>query len=475
MPRSALVEELRTCFLFEALTDEQLDWLAARGEVVSVPGGSTVYAEGDPAIYFFVLLDGELQLTARSEGDDLVITTSSTRGVYAGATRAFVEVAPKVYPNGMRAVRDCRFFRLLAEDFAALLHRWFPMAVHLLDGLFVGLTNMEEIIGQREKLVALGAIAAGLAHELNNPAAAAGATARMLRRRVAEAEEALAELAAAAPHAVSDLLPRLSELRSRAREAPPGGSLELGDREDELGDWMADHDIDDGWELAASLAPAGVDPSWLEEVAVVADPAPGPALRWIATVVDLDGLVDELEAATGRISSLVGVVKEYSHLDQAPSGDIDVHDGLESTLVLLGHKMGGDVEVVREYDRSLPTIPAYPSELNQVWTNLVDNALDAMGGSGRLTVRTARDGDAVLVEIADSGPGIPPEVQRRVFEPFFTTKAVGKGTGLGLDVSHRVVVGRHHGDIRVVSSPGDTRFQVRLPVRAGSPAAPASN
>ena len=473
MAAKTLVDELRTCFLFEALTEEQLDWLAARGEVVSVPGGSPVYIEGDPATYFFVLLDGELQLTARSEGDDLVITTSSTRGVYGGATRAFVDVAPKVYPNGMRAVRDSRFFRLLAEDFAALLHRWFPMAVHLLDGLFVGLTNMEEIIGQREKLVALGAIAAGLAHELNNPAAAAGATARMLRRRVADAEEALADLAAAAPHAVSELLPRLSELRTRARNAPPGGSLELGDREDELGDWMADHDVDGGWELAASLAPTGVDAAWLEAVAAVADPAAGAALRWIAAEVDLDGLVDELEAATGRISSLVGVVKEYSHLDQAPSGDIDVHDGLESTLVLLGHKMGG-VEVVREYDRSLPRIPAYPSELNQVWTNLVDNALTAMDGSGRLTVRTARDPDGVLVEIADTGPGIPPELQHRVFEPFFTTKGVGEGTGLGLDVSHRVVVSRHHGDIRVVSSPGDTRFQVRLPIAQGSPAAAAS-
>ena len=472
---TALVDELRTCFLFEALTDEQLEWLAERGEVVSVRGGSPVYTEGEPATYFFVLLDGELQLTARSEGDDLVITTSSTRGVYGGATRAFVDVAPQVYPNGLRAVRDCRFFRLLAEDFATLLHRWFPMAVHLLDGLFVGLTNMEEIIGQREKLVALGAIAAGLAHELNNPAAAAGATARMLRRRVADAEEALADLAASAPHAVSDLLPRLSELRARGREAPVGGSLEVGDREDELGDWMADHDVDGGWELAASLAPTGVDADWLEAVAAVADPAAGAALRWIAAEVDLDGLVDELEAATGRISSLVGVVKEYSHLDQAPSGDIDVHDGLESTLVLLGHKMGAGIEVVREYDRGLPPIPAYPSELNQVWTNLVDNALDAMGDSGRLTVRTARDGDAVLVEIADTGPGIPAEVQRRVFEPFFTTKGVGEGTGLGLDVSHRVVVGRHHGDIRVVSSPGDTRFQVRLPITQGSPEAPGSN
>jgi signal transduction histidine kinase len=469
----ALVEELRTCFLFEALTEEQLDWLAERGEVVSVPGGSAVYTEGEPATYFFVLLEGELQLTARSEGDDLVITTSSTRGVYGGATRAFVDVAPRTYPNGMRAVRDSRFFRLLADDFAALLHRWFPMAVHLLDGLFVGLTNMEEIVGQREKLVALGAIAAGLAHELNNPAAAAGATARMLRRRVADAEAALGELAAAAPHAISDLLPRLAELRARDPEASPAGSLELGDREDELGDWMADHDVDDGWELAASLAPAGVDVEWLEGVGAVADPAAGAALRWIAAVADLDGLVDELEAATGRISSLVGVVKEYSHLDQAPSGDIDVHDGLESTLVLLGHKMGG-VELVREYDRGLPQLPAYPSELNQVWTNLIDNALAAMDGSGRLTVRTARDGDAVLVEIADTGRGIPPEVQHRVFEPFFTTKGVGEGTGLGLDVSRRVVVSRHHGDIRVTSSPGDTRFQVRLPITQGSPASGAS-
>ncbi|HEX2192014.1 MAG TPA: ATP-binding protein [Acidimicrobiales bacterium] len=468
-----LIEELRRCFLFEALTDEQLDWLVARGEVVSVPGGTSVYAEGDAATYFFVLLDGEIQLTMRSEGADIVITTSSQRGVYAGATRAFVDVAPQVYPNGLRTVRDTRFFRLLAEDFAAFLHRWFPMAVHLLDGLFVGMTNMDQIVGQREKLVALGAIAAGLAHELNNPAAAAGATARMLRRRVVDAQEALVHVLAAAPHAVAELLPRVSALRSRPREAAPAGSLELGDREDELAEWLASHDVGNGWELAASLASVGVDGAWLDEVAAVAGPAADAAVRWIAAELDLDGLVDELEMATGRISTLVGVVKEYSHLDQAPSGDVDVHDGLESTLVLLGHKMGR-VEVVRDYDRGLPEIPAFPSELNQVWTNLVDNALTAMEGSGRLTVRTAREGDAVLVEITDTGPGIPPELQRRVFEPFFTTKEVGLGTGLGLDVSHRVVVGRHHGDIRVVSSPGDTRFQVRLPIRAGSPPTPRS-
>ncbi|HWC11586.1 MAG TPA: ATP-binding protein, partial [Acidimicrobiales bacterium] len=403
-----LRDELRTCFLFEALTDEQLDWLVEHGEVLSVPGGSPVYDEGDPAVYFFVLLEGEIQLTMRSGDADIVITTSSQRGVYAGATRAFVDVAPQVYPNGLRTVRDSRFFRLLADDFATLLHRWFPMAVHLLDGLFVGMTNMEQVIGQREKLVALGAIAAGLAHELNNPAAAAGATARTLRRRVADAQEALGELVASAPDAVSELLHRLSRLRARAPEAPPAGSLELGDREDGLADWMAGHEVDDGWELAASLAPTGVDTSWLDEVAAVAGPAAGAALRWVAAEVDLDGLVDELEAATGRISTLVGVVKEYSHLDQPPSGDVDVHDGLESTLVLLGHKMGGGVEVVRDYDHSLPKVPAYPSELNQVWTNLVDNALAAMEGSGRLTVRTGREGEAVLVEIADTGPGIPP-------------------------------------------------------------------
>jgi signal transduction histidine kinase len=341
------------------------------------------------------------------------------------------------------------------------------MAVHLLEGLFIGQRNSAELVGQRERLLALGKLTAGLTHELNNPAAAASRAAAALRERFAGMRHKLALLSEGRlDGAVLRALTGLQEeLVARVGSAPELTALERADREDELGDWLDDRDVGGGYELAGVFIGAGLGPADLQRVADAVEPAAlEPALRWLAYAVETESLLAEIADSTGRISGLVDAARQYSQLDRAPYQPTDLHAGLDATLVMLGAKTPPGVRVVKDYDRSLPEVPGYPGELNQVWTNLIVNALDAMAGEGTLTLRTAREDDCALVEVADTGPGIPEELRRRVFEPFFTTKPVGQGTGLGLDVSWRVVVTRHGGDLRVCSQPGDTRFQVRLPL-----------
>lgn len=462
-----LIEELRGCFLFEKLSDEQLAWLADHGDIATFDEGEEVFHEGEPAEGFFVLLDGEIQMLKRITGEDVVMNTTDHHGAYAGAVRAFVESAEeKVYVNTLRALTPVRFFRLRGEDFAYVLKTWFPMAVHLLDGMFLGLTNVENIIGQREKLVALGSLSAGLAHELNNPAAAEVRAAQALRERITEARRAIVAFAAKVDGSTfTEVVALQASAVERARVPAQLSALDAGDREDELGQRLEDAGVARAWELTPTLVAAGVDDDWVERVISLSGAHLEPVLTWMVAALDIDNLVEEVSSAANRITTLVGAMKTYSRVDPSAMEAVDVHDGLESTLVILHHRLKGGMDVVREYDRDIPKVPAYGGELNQVWINLIDNAVDATEGKGTLTIRTSRQADWVLVEIADDGPGIPPELQRRVFEPFVTTKDVGKGTGLGLDISYRIVVKRHHGDLRVTSSPGDTRFQVRLPLR----------
>jgi signal transduction histidine kinase len=389
--------------------------------------------------------------------------------VYFGAVQFYLtDETAREYPASVRAITDITVLALPAAGFAERFAAWYPMAVHLLEGMLLGLRRNNAQVAERERLLALGKLSAGLTHELNNPAAAAGRAADALRDKVAGMRAKLAAIASG--RLVGAQLRKLvlaqDEFVKKVRDAPTLAPLEAADREDALGDWFDAHGIDGSWDLAPVFVAGGLGPDDLDAVAAAAnDTTLEGAIRWLAYTVETETLLREVLDATTRISELVGAAKQYSQLDRAPYQYIDVHDGLDATLVMFGRKLGpnSEITIVKDYDRTLPQIPAYPAELNQVWTNIIDNAIDAMGQTGTLTVRTTRADDRIGVEIADTGQGVPPEVRQRIFEPFFTTKPVGQGTGLGLDVSYRVIVQRHHGDIAVHSQPGDTHFQVFLP------------
>jgi signal transduction histidine kinase len=462
--------ELRTLFLFEKLTDQQLAWISERGCTMHMPAGGTVLREGDPADQFFVLLSGTIALYRQIGQDEVQTTRTEQRGVYMGATQAYLrdDGIPRKYMATMRALDDSDFFVISAADFGHFMREWFPMAIHLLEGLTLGMRDRQAAVSERQRLAALGALSAGLMHELNNPAAAASRATGALRQRVAGMRHKLAMLAAG--KVPTDRLTALVELQEevieKAAKAKPLTVMEASDLEDELGDWMDKHNVTGGWDLAPVFAQGGIDRDCLDDIDVkVGSPELlDQAIHWIGYAMETEQLMNDIEDATSRVSSLVSAAKQYSQMDRAAHQWIDVHGGLDSTLVMLHHKIGNGIKVVKEYDRSLPQIPAHPAELNQVWTNLIDNAVQAMGGVGTLTIRTSREDDFVLVAISDTGQGIPPELKKRVFEPFFTTKAVGEGTGLGLDISYRIVVNGHGGDIFVESEPGDTTFTVRLPL-----------
>jgi signal transduction histidine kinase len=463
------IDEMRSLFLFDKLTDEQLAWLCEHGSVERHEAGF-VFREGEQATCFYVLLDGTIALSRTVGGDDIETTRTDHAGVYAGAWAAFMhDEASRTYNASLRAITPARFFKLSASDFTTLMNLWFPMALHLLEGLFYGSQNTQRVIGQRERLLALGSLSAGLTHELNNPAAAAVRATALLRERIAGQRHKLAIIAGGAwdRRALETLIGLQERAVEQVAKAPELSPLDASDREDELADWFDDHGVSGGYELAPTFVQAGIDVGWLDQVVDIVDTGMlEGAVRWLNYTLETELLMNEIDDSTTRISTLVGAAKQYSQMDRAPHQVIDVHELLDSTLVMLSRKIGSGVQVVKDYDRTLPDVPVYGAELNQVWTNLIDNALQAMEGEGTLTLRTRRVEDAIQVEICDTGPGIPDDVVGRIFEPFFTTKPFGQGTGLGLDISWRIVVNKHHGDLSVHSVPGDTCFRVRLPLRA---------
>ncbi|HEY5856103.1 MAG TPA: ATP-binding protein [Aldersonia sp.] len=463
-------EELRSLFLFEKLDDDQLATLCREGRIEVIEPGR-VYREGDPATCFYVLIDGEVRLTRMSRGEEIETGRTDDRGVYAGAWSAYLgDRVDQNYDATMYVTRPSRFFVLGAGTFAELMREWFPMAVHLLEGVFFGNRNTRQILDQRERLLALGSLSAGLTHELNNPAAAAVRATESLRTRVTGMRHKLEMIAKGKfdPESLGSLIQLQNDAAEQVAKAPTLTPMEESDREDSLIDWFDDHDIADGWQLAPTFVQAGIDVDWLERVVATLSDSPAPvcegAIRWLYYTVESELLMNEIADSTKRISSLVDAAKQYSQMDRAPFQVVDVHELLDSTLVMLSGKFGDGIEVVKDYDRTLPELACYAAELNQVWTNLIDNAVASMDGVGTLTVRTRRDDDCAVVEICDTGPGVPKEIRDRIFEPFFTTKPVGQGTGLGLDISFRIVANKHHGDIRIESVPGDTRFVVRLPL-----------
>ncbi|MFF0869493.1 ATP-binding protein [Nonomuraea sp. NPDC050227] len=464
------IDELRKLFLFERLTDEQLGKLAASGRVRSFAQDEDIVRQGEPAECFAVLLEGEVQMINETvSAGTVAMPRASQPGVYGGATSAYLgDRAPETYQHTLRATAPSRIFLLPAKKFAYIVAEWFPMAMHLLDGMMSGGRMQREIIDRRQRLTALGTITAGLTHELNNPAAAAVRAVSELRSLIKASRIQLAQLAEAGipPEKLRTLIEAQEACTSNLGNQPQRSPLEISDAEDELGEALEDVGVEDAWELAPALVNAGFTAEYLQKIrGKVGEEHTPAALHWLAEAVEISQMLNEVTEATERITSLIRSAKQYSQMDRAPFQMIDVHDLLDSTIAIFRGKTPPGVSVVTDYDRTLPLIPCYAGELNQVWTNLIHNALDAMGEEGTLTVRTAHDEDEAIVEIGDTGPGVPDAIKDRIFEPFFTTKSVGEGTGLGLDISYRIVAGRHGGEIKVRSVPGETWFEVRLPLR----------
>jgi signal transduction histidine kinase len=457
-----VLEVLRGVDLFEELSEDCLRRIAASAREERLAAGDWVVREGGRVEWFGVLTDGMVDWVKMVDGRELVMASRSAP-TYFGAMNLLTE---EPSPAGGRAVVECEVvvvpgdeFRRLLRDEPSVLRRSLRVIAPVHQGA-------EAVLREREKLAALGTLSAGLAHELNNPAAAAQRSAADLARALEVLEGTIGRFVASGverEEAERLVVLQREALAGAAAAAAAGDSMDAADREDALVDLLDARGLA-GWRLAPPLAEAGVDAAWVARVEEAAGAALEPALEWVVASLTARGLVRDLHDSAERISAIVAAVKDYTHMDRAETQSIDLRDGLESTLTMLTHKLKrGDVAVVRDYDSDLPRIVAHPSQLNQVWTNLIDNAIDAVDGRGTIRLRTCRAGDEVVVEVIDDGAGVPADLQSRIFEPFFTTKEVGAGTGLGLDIVRRIVE-NHHGQVRLTSEPGETTFQVRLPI-----------
>lgn len=458
------VDDLRSITMFETLTRAQLEQLVEGGTEVRVEPGVDLFHEGEHADFWWVLVDGAVDLVRRVGHEETLVGRLDTPGRWAGGFRAWDEEG--VYLATGRGSASGRMLRVPADVLRELANDWFPLGAHLIRGLYGTARYIESTARQRDSLVTLGRLAAGLAHEINNPTAAAVRAVDALETACRTLLSSLTRLAdgdiSARQFTALDGLRREIEPRAGTAIDP----LVLADREEAVASWLTRHGIDQAWTLAPPLAAAGADVAWCERVATVLDdPTLEAGLEWVASTFTAGTLLAEMKMSTRRISELIAAVRSYSQMDRASMQQTDVTEGIESTLVMLGHKIRDGVTVEREYGAEVPTIEAHAGELNQVWTNLIDNAVDAMGGEGTLRLAARADGDHVIVEIGDTGPGMPPEVAARAFEAFYTTKDVGRGTGLGLDIARRIVEERHGGTITIDSRPGRTVLRVRIPVR----------
>lgn len=458
-------EALRQVPLFAHLQNDQLQCLTELGTEIWLQPGDQIAKQGDPPDGFYIILEGQTEWTRTVEGQSAHAVNLATGDVFA----ELILLLDEPYPTSGRALTAVHLYKMNPDGFWQMLDTC-PEVRKTILKISAQRSQIHEAVSQQQaKLISMGTLSAGLAHELNNPAAAT-------KRNVQNLDEILQKLPILAlklhqQPLTEKQLAFLTNLYKQATVTAKNSCqldpISRSEAEDALSDWLEDHDVLDAWKLAPTLVIAGLNTERLDQVVANFDQPECLAniLNWLEATLTGMGLLEEIKLSSVRISDLTKAMKDYSYMGQAPIQEVDIHQGLDSTLTILKHKLKkGSIVVNRDYG-DLPRISAYGSQLNQVWTNLIDNAIDATGGKGNIWIRTSVESDRILVEIADNGVGIPPEIQPRIFEQFFTTKEVGKGTGLGLDISRRIIVGQHKGDIRFNSQPGNTTFQVRLPMK----------
>jgi len=457
------LELLRNVPVFAGIPDDQVNWFLSKSEELRLRPGETLVRQGDPANAMFVLLEGQLQVRGEFAGETVVWDQKPGA---VGGVLPFSRM--KTYPVGLRALTDAWGLRFPSSQFPELVRKSPELTTRLVGLMSDRIRETTRLEQQRERLAALGKLSAGLAHELNNPASAAKRASSQLRDLLKRLKNASHELGRR--QLTPEQKAEIERLESSLMQAdgPPPDPLSASALEDEIDSLLRSHGQNDLWQLAADLARRNFKPEALERLfATLGNDTARAALVRISASVEIAGLLREIENCTSRISDLVGAIKEYTFMDQAPKQNVDIVKTLENTLTILHHKLKRGVSVERDYDKTPLLVNSFGSELNQVWTNIIDNAIDAMGGKGDLRLRTYQQDGCAVVEIGDNGPGISPEVLPHIFEPFFTTKGVGEGTGLGLDIVQRIVR-KHRGSIQVRSKPGDTCFQVWLPLTAAA-------
>jgi signal transduction histidine kinase len=452
------IEKLRQVPFLSHLTDEQLKCIE-KGSELWLDSGDILVEQGEMSCCFYILTSGEIRFTQKVDEQEIPLV-SYQAGTFFGEIPLLLD-QPFIATG--RAMGECHLFKFCQEDFWELLAACPIVMQRILKEMAQRASKFESVSQQREKLASLGNLASGLAHELNNPASAG-------QRAAEHLQEKIVALGAIALKINQQLTPEqlqfLIKLQEQVKQNLELDPLIQCEKEEEIADWLDFYNILDGWKIAPNLVRAGITPKLLETIAqkVKTTESLAIALTWLETTITVAELFEQLDRSSKRVADLVGAIKSYSYMDRGSVQDVDIHEGLENTLLMLNYKLKQGVAVTREYDRNLPRIQAHGSELNQVWTNLIDNAIDATNRQGQIWIRTKREDRCLLIEIADNGVGIPPEIQPHIFEPFYTTKEVGSGRGLGLYLSYRIVVKVHRGDITISSQPGDTSFQVRLPI-----------
>lgn len=462
---SLCIEDLLRLDAFQILPQDRLEWLCHRATAIVLSDGDILIREGEPARGFFILVSGEMNITRRTEGVEIPIGRHEAPSFF-GEVPVLADEPALV---SMRALSHCVLYEVAGDDFRTLLHECREFERAIFRTLYKRLRGLESFIRNREKMASLGTLAAGLAHELNNPAAAVVRALRNVTPALLELQRM--NLVYGQQNVDEAHTQEWLQVRDRGYDTILNNQVDpttLSDREDEILNWLETYGASNAWKLAEPLAAGGITietlehlmARWREDTTELRE----MGLHWLALSFDVLQMIQGGLRGAERISTLVQAMKSYSHLDQGAQQELDVHQGIEDTLCLFAYKLKYGVQVQRTYDRTLPKILAYGSELNQVWTNLIDNAIDAMNGKGQLHILTRRDGDFIRVDIIDSGSGIPKDIQSRIFEPFYTTKPIGKGSGLGLDIVRRIVENRHLGHVSAESRPGSTRFTVCLPI-----------